>query len=144
MNRGVFRDNRGINAIIAGCISLFVLLGLNNYTDYFSSFSEMFSNMELSAQGILFIILGVLVLILLWRGLKKQASSRELPFITTALAILSFLAYFSPSFINNYYLPDWFEDYRLTFLIAGIALAVLAVIIFYAKKKKFFAVKMMK
>ena len=134
INKGPLGGDKKIGMIIAGSISLLIVWGLYNYTTFFYSFSEMFYDIELNMQMIVFLAIGFLVLMLLWKGLKSQAGKRDFPFLTIALAIIAFLAYFAPYYINTYYLPDWFESFRWAFLIAGIALIILAYFEFKSKE----------
>ena len=61
MNRGVFRDNRNISLVIAGCIALLITWSLNNYTYYFDSLREILYDLEVNTQDHTYTIEDVIV-----------------------------------------------------------------------------------
>ena len=136
LKRSVFRENKNISLIIAGCISLISIWSLTNYTNYMYDFSNLLDNLEGSSGLIFFMIGGLVVAFLIFSGMKK--SKVEFPLSLFGLAGIFILVKFLPVVFPIYSLPDF-----LTYDIVGWISLIIGIFIFIfalskIKKKKNF------
>ncbi len=132
LKKSAFKGNNGVCAIISISISLLIVWGLTNYTNYITDLSFFFDDLTASIRFIIFAAVLVGIAILLGIGFKKFLKRSKIPWLTFAIAGLLIAIFFIPNLISVYYLPDILADeflmeksfFAWACLISGILVAI--------------------
>jgi len=126
LKRSVFKENKAVSTVIAVCLSLLIMWGLVNQTNLLDNLVYELGSYfgDLSSMLYTLILLGIILLIvlLIYKGLKKNMGKRNFPSIRLGLTALLGLIFASPYIMNIYYLPEWVLDYNWVFLILTIGM----------------------